>query len=193
MTLTGVRAATGPGARSGGRLLTVRLHRSRDFRSADPRAVARRFDRTVARWMTGADEAVQFVGVAHSEATYAKWRRAQLARLPGAFVPVLPPGRWPLVLWAMPPQDLARFVQSGEARGLYTAPEVGIFEPAVVRATALAAVIAGYLEKRQQLYRIAPPLLGAIVNDRLRVQFAPLDRHDWTLPPAKAPGLPVYD
>jgi hypothetical protein len=38
--------------------------------------------------------------------------------MPGAYVPLLTPGRWPLVLWTMKALDVARFLRNGKARGL---------------------------------------------------------------------------
>ncbi len=131
---------------------------------------------------------VQFIGQVYTSASYAQWRSAQLKRMPGAFVPPLPAGRWPLVLWTMRPADVLTFARGKAVRGLYVAPQVGMFESEVDREIALAALIGAYLADLSDPVQIAPPILAVTVRGRAQLRLAPLER-TWTLPATEAVGV----
>ncbi|MFI4977428.1 MAG: hypothetical protein ACHQC8_01930 [Solirubrobacterales bacterium] len=162
--------------------------RRRRARSTDPAAIAALLDRSLARSSREHGEPVQFIGQPHTPETYAAWRAQQLRQLPGAGVPTLRPVRWPLVLWALKPSAVARFMRSGHAPGLYTPPEVFMFPANVNHANGLAAAIGGYLEKYPGPYRIAPPILYTTTAQYRRAHVMTLDR-EWTLPASKAIGV----
>jgi hypothetical protein len=161
---------------------------SKDVRSDDPRDVQRVLDRELKRRMADTGDPVQFIGMVHTQASYAQWRSEQLARIPGATVPTVPTQRWPLVLWVMRPANAPEFLRHGRAQGLYVSPQVGMFAEEVARDVALAAAIGSYLEDLSRPVQIAPPILGIITRGRVQYRIATLDR-TWTLPAAEVIGI----
>jgi hypothetical protein len=162
--------------------------RGDNARSDDPRDVERLLDRGLKRWMRDDGDPMQFIGFVHTRASYEQWRTAQLARMPGAGVPTLPPATWPLVLWVMKPAAVSAFVRKGTAHDLYVAPQVGMFTDEVARETALAAVIGSYLADLRGPVQIAPPLLAFTLRGRTQLRLAPLER-TWTLPATEVVGV----
>jgi hypothetical protein len=150
----------------------------------DERMVRRRLRRAL-KHTTGPDDPeaahVQPVGIAMSPDEFRRWRKDQLRRLPGAFVPELERGREPLVLFAVPPRALRGFLRGRPAGELVTPPVVGMFEPPLDALVALAGTLAGWLETHApQRFALAPPLLRT--GGRTRVCDLGLA---WQLPPGE--------
>ena len=151
--------------------------------------IDRELDRWLKRRMSTSGNPVQFVGVVHTSATYAKWRAEQLARMPKATVPTVPAERWPLVLWTMKPAAVPRFISGGVVRDLYVAPQVGMFTAETAREAALAAMVAVYLAELADAVQIAPPILAVMSRGgRNQARLAPLER-TWTLPATETVGV----
>ena len=151
--------------------------------------IQRELDRWLKRRMSTNGDPVQFVGVVHTQATYATWRSEQLARMPKATVPSLPSERWPLVLWVMKPAAAPAFVRRALVRDLYVAPQVGMFSAEVAREAALAAMIVVYLAELPDAVQIAPPILVVMGRSgRNQARLSPLER-TWTLPATEVVGV----
>ena len=108
--------------------------------------------------------------------------------MPGAFVPALMPGRWPLILWAMKPGSMVAFMRGGKVPGLYCPPRVGMFAHGLEPALGLAGAIGVYLDETREPVRIAPPVLAIQGKNRHRARIEPLGR-EWTLPATEAVGV----
>jgi hypothetical protein len=152
--------------------------------SADPRDVFARLERALAAATapaaagTGAVASAQLVGDVHDPDSYRTWRRRQLQRLAGAFVPEME-GHQALVLWALKPAILFDFLREGRSKGLLGPPHVGFFNAGVAPEVMLAGTLAGWLEARAQPPRLAPPLLRTAPAARPRLA---LTQFAWELP-----------
>jgi hypothetical protein len=120
--------------------------------------------------------------------SYAQWRSTQLERMPGAFVPMLTPGCWALVLWVMRPSGVSAFARNQALRDLYVAPQVGMFASEVARPMALAGVIGTYLADLRCAVQIAPPILAVTLRGRPQLHIEALERA-WTLPATEVVGV----
>lgn len=134
--------------------------------SSDPRDVRRRLRRaleaTIRRSADGSGgEEVQLVGEALDAKKYRQWAR----RHGGA--PELNPGAYALVLHAMAPAHVERFLRRGSYTELFGPSHVGMFDPSVEPEDALAGTVATWLERQGgQALAPAPPMLRRHVQAR---------------------------
>lgn len=156
--------------------------------SVDPRDVGARLDRALAQAARDADghaprrtSPVQVVGEAHFDAaTYRLWRRIQLRRVGGGYVPELDDDKWALVLSAVRPSALVDFAKEGGTAELLGPPFVGRFGTSIPRDIALAATLAAWLDGQRAVV-LAPPLLADVGQP---YRLASLKRA-WPLPVAE--------
>jgi hypothetical protein len=152
--------------------------------SSDPRDVRRRLRKALeASSRRSADagqvDEVQLFGEALDSKKYRQWAR----RHGGA--PELTPGAYALVLHAMPPAHVERFLRRGKYTELFGPSHVGMFQPSVEAEDALAGTVATWLERQdERLVAPAPPVLRMHTEgqreDRI-VDFGlpwPLPTHD---------------
>jgi hypothetical protein len=122
--------------------------------------------------------AVQLVADLHGAESYRRWRRRQLDRIPGAFVPDLDlHDGYAVVTWAVRPGALVDFLRRGRTKALLRPPTVGKFQADTEHGLAVAAAVADWIEESETPTALAPPLVRA--DGRARV--VTLDR-EWPLP-----------
>ena len=172
--------------------------------SADPRDIHRRLRKALERANERAAAAgeradtAQLFGEALAPWQYEQWSRPR--RRKGSNTPDLTsPEHYALVLHAIVPVHVERFVRRGSYTELLGPPHVGMFEPSVEYEDALAGTVATWIERQERAVALAPPLLrsyGRIVElahaqRRTRDQAARSRRTlravdfglAWTLPP----------
>jgi len=172
--------------------------------SADPRDIRRRLRQALERANERAAaageraDATQLFGEALAPWQYEEWGRSR--RRKGSNAPELTsPEHYALVLHAIVPAHVERFVRRGSYTELLGPPHVGMFEPSVEYEDALAGTVATWIEGRERAVALAPPLLrsyGPMVElagaeRRTRDQAARSRRTlraidfglAWTLPP----------
>jgi len=127
--------------------------------SNDPRDVRRRLRKALeASSRRSADanqvDEVQLFGEALGSHKYRQWAR----RHGGA--PELTPGAYALVLHAIPPPHVERFLRRGSYTELFGPSHVGMFQPSVEAEDALAGTVATWLERQEgRAVAPAPPIL----------------------------------
>lgn len=134
--------------------------------SSDPRDVRRRLRRALeasSRRSAGSGQVdkVQLFGEALDAKKYRQWAR----RHGGA--PELTSGTYALVLHAIPPPHVERFLRRGSYTELFGPSHVGMFHPSVDAEDALAGTVATWLERQtERLVAPAPPMLRTYAHGR---------------------------
>ncbi len=177
--------------------------------SADPRDIRRRLRRALAEANERAAaagehaEPVQLFGEALAAWQYEDWSKPR--RRKGSSTPELTsPDHYALVLHAIVPAHVERFVRRGVYSELLGPVTVGMFEPSVEYEDALAGTVATWIERQERPFALAPPLLrtyGPMAElaegpKRVREQRARSRRHlrvldlglSWRLPPVQPPN-----
>jgi len=132
--------------------------------SADPRDIGRRLRKALKRSNERAQEAgdqaetVQLFGEALAAWQYAEWSAAR-RRKGGGTPDLTSPEHYALVLHAIPPAHVDRFVRRGTYSELFGPPQVGMFEASVEYQDALAGTVAAWIEGQPNSLALAPPLL----------------------------------
>ena len=129
--------------------------------SSDPRDVLRRLRKALERGSSratahhGQAEQVQLFGEVLSPKQYGQWARKRRGG-----TPELTHGRYALVLHAIPPGHVERFLRRHTYTELLGPPHVGMFEPTVEAEDALAGTVAAWLERQSERpVAPAPPML----------------------------------
>jgi len=158
--------------------------------SSDPRDIRRRLRRALEqaneRAAAAGDkaEAVQLFGEVLAAWQYGEWSRRRQRKGSGA--PELSsPEHYALVLHAIVPAHVERFVRRGTYSELLGPVTVGMFERDVEYEDALAGTVASWIEGREAPVALAPPLLRtygpmdelADAPKRSREQVARARRH----------------
>jgi len=132
--------------------------------SADPRDIRRRLRQALERANERAAaageraDATQLFGEALAPWQYEEWGRSR--RRKGSNAPELTsPEHYALVLHAIVPAHVERFVRRASYTELLGPPHVGMFEPSVEYEDALAGTVATWIERQERALSIAPPLL----------------------------------
>jgi hypothetical protein len=120
---------------------------TRLFGPADVDDIPTRLDRALARHGAGG-KPVQLVCDFHVGASYHRWRKRQLQRMPGAFVPALDLREgYAVVAWAVRPGALSDFLRRGRTKALVSAPTVSHFHSSAHPELAVAAAVAQWAEE----------------------------------------------